>query len=299
MQQNTVYQCIPCGFSNKNKGLYMKHLETKKHGMKIEKQKMSQEHSCVGCGKMFHHRQSLSRHKKGCESLEHSSTITPDFVMSLMKQNEELKTMLIEERKLMEMRIQSNQELLMQQHKELVEYCKQPKIIKETKNQFNLNFFLNEKCKDAINLTEFVKNLQIQLEDVEKMGRVGYVDGMTQIIMNGLKNLDMYKRPIHCTDLKREIMYVKEEDKWDCDEEKEKLQKAIGLIHDENFKVLYTFMGKSGDGFNAENPNIERNLSIVRECNGGLSEETREKNREKLIRNLSKSVYLDKMGWSG
>lgn len=290
----SYYECIPCGFSNKNRGLYTKHLETKKH---LEKNgKMEREHLCE-CGKTFQHRQSLSRHKKGCQSYANSSsTITPDFVVSLMKQNEELKTMLIEERKLMEMRIQSNQELMMQQHRELVEYCKQPKIIKETKNQFNLNFFLNEKCKDAINLTEFVKNLQIQLEDIEKMGRVGYVDGMTQIIMNGLKNLDMYKRPIHCTDLKREIMYVKEEDKWDCDEEKEKLQKAIGLIHDENFKVLYGLVGKNGgDGFHAENPNIERNLSIIRECNGGISAQMREKNREKLIRNLSKSVYLDKM----
>jgi hypothetical protein len=87
-------------------------------------------------------------------------------------------------------------------------------------------------------------------------------------------------------------MYVREENRWDCDEEKEKLQKAIGMIHDENFKVLYSLVGK---GIDAENPNIERNLSIIRECNGGLSEEMREKNRGKLIRNLSKSVYLDKI----
>jgi len=290
----TNYECIPCGFANKNRGLFMKHLETKKHATKTG---TLNDHICSICKKNFQHRQSLSRHKKGCQNMGvmGSSNLTPDFVMSLMKQNEELKTMLIEERKLMENRIQSNQELLMQQNRELMEYCKQPKII-ETKNQFNLNFFLNEKCKDAINLTEFVKNLRIQLEDVEKMGKLGYVDGMTQIIMNGLKNLDMYKRPIHCTDLKREIMYVREENRWDCDEEKEKLQKAIGLIHDENFRVLYSFVGKNGGEFDAENPNIERNLSIVRECNGGLSEEVREKNRDKLIRNLSKSVYLDKMG---
>jgi hypothetical protein len=291
---DTNYQCIPCGFSNKNRGLYTKHLETKKHAAKMEKQKggCDGNHLCDGCGKTFQHRQSLSRHRKGCCSLEYSQEITPNIIMSLMKQNEELKTMLIEERKIMEMKIQSSQELLIQQHKELVEYCKQPKIVKETRNQYNLNFFLNEKCKDAINLSEFVKNLQIQLADIEKMGKIGYVDGMTQIIMNGLKQIDMYKRPIHCTDLKREIMYVREENRWDCDDEKEKLQKAIGMIHDENFKVLYSLVG---NGIDAENPNIERNLSMIRECNGGLSEEIREKNRGKLIHNLSKSVYLDKI----
>lgn len=278
------FECNACAFTCQKQSLYNKHIETKKHQMLTgcSEKNTTQIFQC-NCGKIFKHKQSLSRHKPSCklnlytcernESNASSENISSDVVLKLIHQNEELKKMLVDERKQM-----------MQHQKELIEYCKQPKTINKN---YNLNFFLNVKCKDALNLSDFVQNLKIEFTDLEKIGQLGYVDGVTRIIMNGLKDLDMYKRPIHCTDIKREILYVKDEDKWDKDDENEKVQKLIGCINDKNFRI---YCSDANDSLDGDNPNIDKNLKIIKECNGGICDT----NREKVIRNISKSVYVNK-----
>lgn len=286
------YECDVCKFTCKKPSLYEKHIQTKKHKMLTEGLPKNSNMYVCDCGKQFKHKQSLSRHKHTCkiqnntevEKIEpEGDKISSEMVLQLIHQNEELKRLLIEERKQME----TTQEQIMKNQKELIEYCKQPKTINKN---YNLNFFLNVKCKDALNLSDFVQNLKIEFNDLEKIGQLGYVDGVTRIIMNGLKDLDLYKRPIHCTDIKREVLYIKDEDKWDKDEENEKVQKLIGSINDQNFRV-YCSVVPNGE-LDGENPNVDKNLKIIKECNGGVSTT----NREKIIRNISKSVYLDKMG---
>lgn len=166
-----------------------------------------------------------------------------------------------------------------------MEYCKQPKTV----NKFNLNFFLNVQCKDALNISDFVKNITIDLVDLENMGRLGYVEGVSRIIVNALKELDLYKRPIHCTDLKREVLFVKDEDKWEKDENGVKIRKVIGHVSQKNCQALCTVI--KPEMMMAEHPDCDKNLIIMKNVNGG-SVDALLRNHEKIISMISKEVIL-------
>jgi hypothetical protein len=198
--------------------------------------------------------------------------------------------MLIEERKQYNEKqtfLLEQQTALASQQSQIMEYCKQPKTIK---NNFNLNFFLNVQCKDALNISEFVNNLAIQISDLENVGKMGYVEGISRIILTALQQLDMYKRPIHCTDIKKEVLFVKDEDKWDKDEDKTKLKRVISNVAQKNCQKLCTFI--KPEMMMAEHPDCEKNLIIMKNVNGG-NKETLEKNHEKIARIISKSVLVE------
>lgn len=262
------------------------------------------------CGKWFKHSQSLSRHKRVCmcESTDdqdldsvsqpgslqttqsNTEKITAELLIQLIQQNEELKTMLIEERKQYNEKqtfLLEQQSALASQQSQIMEYCKQPKTIK---NNFNLNFFLNVQCKDALNISEFVNNLAIQISDLENVGKMGYVEGVSRIILTALQQLDMYKRPIHCTDIKKEVLFVKDEDKWDKDEDKAKLKRVISNVAQKNCQKLCTYI--KPEMMMAEHPDCEKNLIIMKNVNGG-NKETLEKNHDKIARIISKSVLVE------
>jgi len=160
-------------------------------------------------------------------------------------------------------------------------------------NKFNINIFLNEKCKDAISLAEFVNNLQIDIEDLENTAKLGYVDGITQIFVNGLKKMDLYQRPIHCTDVKRETFYIKDHDKWKKDdEEKTNLKKAISEVSRKNIQQLEGWK-KENPGFSTDSRVMETHVYIMQSVLGGNSIEN-EKNKYKIIKNLAKESVIDR-----
>jgi hypothetical protein len=198
------------------------------------------------------------------------------LIIQLLKQNSELQKSLIEMSK--DKTITNN-------------------ICNNTTNNktFNLQFFLNETCKDALNIQEFVSSIQLSLEDLENTGRQGYIDGISNIILKNLNNLEDYKRPIHCSDSKREVMYIKDNDKWEKEyESKPILTKAIKMIANENIKQIKGWKDKHPDCTDSESKKNNLYLKIVSNSMNGSTEEESNKNITKIINNVAKEVLIDK-----
>ena len=246
-------------------------------------------HQCSICSKIFNDRSGLWRHKKSCEIVD--NTINDknlndkleiyDLVKYLMKENSELKTMIIEQQNI------------------VLEIAKNGTTNNSHNNTnshnqaFNLQFFLNETCKDAMNITDFVESIQFQLSDLERVGEVGYVEGISNIIVKNLNKLDVTQRPVHCTDKKRETMYIKDADKWEKDEEQNKLRKVIKTVASKNARLLPKFKEKYPDYGNYHSKNSDKYSKIIVESMGGSGNNDAEK-EEKIIRNIAKNVVVDK-----
>jgi hypothetical protein len=159
---------------------------------------------------------------------------------------------------------------------------------------FNLQFFLNETCKDAMNIMDFVDSIQLQLSDLENVGKVGYVEGISNIISTNLKALDVTQRPVHCTDKKRETLYIKDENKWEKeDEEKKKIRKVIKRVASKNQRLLPKFKEAHPDCVKANSLFSDQYNKIIIESMGGSGDNDTEK-EEKIIKNIAKNVTLDK-----
>ena len=158
---------------------------------------------------------------------------------------------------------------------------------------FNLQFFLNETCKDAMNIMDFVDSIKLQLSDLERVGELGYVEGISKIIVKNLKELDVTQRPVHCTDKKRETMYIKDEDKWEKDEERLKLHKVVRKVACKNQKLIPQFKEEHPDCGKYHSKFSDQYNKIIVESMGGPGDNDYEK-EEKIIKNISKQVFIDK-----
>jgi hypothetical protein len=156
---------------------------------------------------------------------------------------------------------------------------------------FNLNFFLNETCKDAMNITDFVESIKLQLSDLEKVGELGYVEGISNIIVKNLKELDVTQRPVHCTDKKRETMYIKDEDTWEKDEERKKMHKLVRKVADKNARMLPKFKEAHPDCTKSASRYSDQYNKIIMEAMGGRGDDDFEK-EEKIIKRVSKEVII-------
>jgi hypothetical protein len=160
---------------------------------------------------------------------------------------------------------------------------------------FNLQLFLNEECKDALNIAEFVSSIKIQLEDLETTGRLGYVEGVSRIINKNLNDLDQTKRPIHCSDVKREVLYVKNEDQWIKENEtKPIITKAIRQITNENIKQISEWRKKYPDCIDSDSNKNDQYLNIVSNAMSGTTVEEQSRNNEKIISKVAKEVVIEK-----
>jgi hypothetical protein len=168
---------------------------------------------------------------------------------------------------------------------QLLKMASQPQVVNQV-NQFNLNFFLHEKCKDAISITDFINSLPIDLSDLEYVGKKGYVAGISNIFLNGLRKLDVYKRPIHCSDYKREVLYIKE-DKWEKDNEKQKITSAIRTVAIKNMKQLSTWAEKHPEHVDIDSRENQEYLNIIQSV--GEKEDD-----NKIIKIISKEMIIDK-----
>ena len=295
----TIYSCTICDFNTSNKKDYNKHLSTRKHQMLIHDDKKNPtQYKCV-CGKEYKHLQSIHRHKKICNSYNNDShnsdtnnninSINTETVLDLLTQNQEFKEIILEQQK-------ENQIL----QNKLLEAVKEGKTINTNcnnttnNNKFNLNVFLNEQCKDAMNISEFIDNMILSVDDLKNTGKLGYIDGITKIFTDKLRELDMYNRPMHCTDLKRETLYIKNNDEWSKEsDDKRKIKTAIECVANKNLNNL--------DSWKEENPNhhvMDSNedkefVQIMTNSLGGMGSD-REKNKQKIIRNVLKEVIVDK-----
>jgi hypothetical protein len=284
------YLCEKCDFVTSNKNDYNRHIKTKKHISNdsqcfsmVKTQKNSYE--CV-CGKKYMDNSGLWRHKKKCNI----------NVLSDIDNNDES----VDKDQLILMLVKQNSELI----KETSEFKNMMmEVIKNgTHNTthtnshnktFNLQFFLNETCKDAMNIMDFVDSVKLQLSDLENVGKIGYVEGISSIIVKNLNSLDETKRPVHCTDAKREVMYVKDEDKWEKENEnKQKMRKVIKHIAHKNSKLLNDFKNKHPDCVKSESRYSDKYDKLVIEAMGGKGDNDLEK-EDKIIKNIAKEVTID------
>ena len=269
------YICEPCGFSAIKRADYNRHITTQKHKNTV---------STVLSGQ-----QTPPDHQTPNATLEIESKIETlsGVVLEIVKQNTEFQRIIIE-----------TQQQTQKQCAEFAETCKSvcaaaaaPTTIVHnttTNNHFNLQFFLNVTCKDAINISDFISGLDIRPEHIERFGRIGFVDGITRILMDGLNSLEKHKRPIHCTDLKRDTMYIRESNQWQKDDENARLVKAIESVEQYNCRA---FCKEIMPPLMKDETEMTRYMTVLREVNGGSS---REKNRTKIVKNISKACFLDR-----
>jgi len=297
-----MFYCKSCEYSCSKQSEFNKHIVTAKHKMVVNGSKKiskisktdNNEYECV-CGKTYKYDSGYYRHKKVCRStniqvdsnthvkehVDDSANNTMTTMMELIRQNQEFK------------------ELIVEQNKHLLELSQKPTTTNNTINnnnqKFNLNFFLNEQCKDAINMSEFLENMTLDIEDLTETGRLGYVGGISRIFINKLREMDTYKRPLHCTDLKRETLYIRENDEWFKENDsKNKFNDIIAHVANKNCKTIKQWTEEHP---NYNKVDTQENIEYVMLCQamlGGFGEQENRQHRDKIVRNLIKEVIVNK-----
>ena len=285
--------CHYCDYSTSRKSQYDRHISTLKHkntvkiltATDIKSSESSQSSLSCECGKIYKHRQSLFTHKKKCLNTE--SNIQPisldkdELIKYLIKENTEFKEMIVEQNKVVMKMCENNNSTINNN-------------INSHNKTFNLNVFLNEHCKDAMNIMDFVDSLKLQLSDLENVGKLGFVEGISNIIVKNLKALDVHKRPVHCSDSKREVMYIKDEDKWEKEnDDKNKLRKAIKRVANKNSRLLPEFKEKHPDCGKSSSAYSDQYNKLIVEAMGGSGNEDID-NENKIIKKIAKEVVIDK-----
>jgi hypothetical protein len=293
---HTQYYCEQCDYVCCKKSNYDKHILTAKHkkvtlgDKKVAKSSkkepndniitndiVSNKYLCEYCDREYCSRNGLWKHKKNCKSIPLKSADISDkeLMMMLIKDNSEFKSMLM---KVVENGTHNTTNTHINSHNKA----------------FNLNFFLNETCKDAMNIMDFVDSIKLQLSDLENVGKIGFIEGISDIIVKNLNSLDETKRPVHCTDSKREVMYVKDENKWEKENEtKLKLRKAIKKVAHKNTQMLSQFRTKHPDCLKSESKLSDKYNKLVFEAMGGKGDNDSEK-EDKIIKKIAKEVVIEK-----
>ena len=284
------FVCKTCDYETSKKSSYDKHLLTDKHTVSVAgdvgdatcdiKVAKSCFLVCEKCNKSYNSRNGLWKHKKICINVTPQVSNEPsdkELIMMLIKENSDLKHLVLD-------------------------VCQKIQPLNNTVNShnvtnnktFNLQLFLNETCKDAMNIMDFVESIKLQLCDLENVGKLGYVEGISKIIVSNLNLLDETKRPVHCADSKREVMYVKDEDKWEKeDENKQKLRNVIKYVTKENTKLLKDFRSKHPGCDKSESNLSNKYDKLMLEAFGGKGDDY-DKKEDKIIRNIVKHVTIDK-----
>jgi len=294
-----IYKCEKCHLITGNKKDYAKHILTAKHlkhtagYKKIEK---IPELTCT-CGKTYKHYSGLWRHKKTCKTdicKNETGKNETNEIVSIIKDNNDFKNLIVEV-------VKNNAELQKQNQefqKQMMELYKNGNNTVISNNNsynktFNMQFFLNEQCKDAMNIMDFVNSMTLELSDLEEVGKLGYVEGISNIIIRKLNELDVYNRPIHCSDAKREIMYVKDDNIWEKENSTyDKLRKAIKQVTYKNSAMLIPWSKKYPACMNNQHHLNDVYIQIMGQAMGGKEEFVDSEN--KIMKKIAKAVLINK-----
>jgi hypothetical protein len=318
-----MFHCETCEYICSKQSDFNKHCSTRKH-IELTKltgpiKEINTYHVCSHCDKKYTSRVGLWKHYKICKPAEKeniSMVILDDdvenlpiqkYIMKLVEQNNELKNMFI----------QQNTEL-MQQKNEFIQHNTELKEIKTilaeqppqqiinnntnniqnnkiTNNQFNLNVFLQQTCKDAINMSDFIDSLEINTKSLERTGTHGYVHGISKIFMDGIRKLKVQERPIHCTDLKREVLYIKDNDTWTKDtEDNKQFKKALATVVHRNMIQIVKWEEENPETSNPESKNYDFYFELARQSMGGGDQDVTDRNNEKILKAIAQEVHIDK-----
>jgi hypothetical protein len=284
------WYCQKCDYTTSRKSQFDRHVLTAKHKNTDDAgtvpYKKVPKYVCE-CGKQYSHRQSLHTHKKICEFMKVSPQNSENMdqlttiLMNVLKENKECKNLMIEI---------ANKETT---HTTINNTTNNT----TNHNKFNMHFFLNEQCKDAMNIMDFIASLDLGINDVEEIGELGYVKGISNIILRGLNELDICKRPVHCSDVKRETLYVKDKNVWEKEEngKNEKLKLAIKHVAHKNVKQIPEWQKEHPSYNEYESKENEKYLKIINEAMGGSTYVDDEANYNKIIKNVAKEVLIQKV----
>lgn len=306
--KNAGFFCISCDFKCSKESDWNRHINTIKHAnrhngnnLKTPGNNFTPKNAelICNCGKVYNSNSGLWKHKKKCGLVKspdlpitdnNDNTFLTNLVLEVVKNNSEFQHLLMEQTK-------QNHEL----QKQMLEVIKNGTNNNNTTNShnnnktFNLQFFLNEECKNALNISDFVSSIKMDLDDLEKTGLLGYAEGISNIINKNLNGLDQTMRPIHCSDVKREVFYVKNDDKWIKENDtKPVLTKAIKQVAHENIRQISEWRKKYPDCCDPDSQKNDIYLNIVSNSMSGITSEEQLKNYEKIISNVAKEVIIYK-----
>jgi hypothetical protein len=292
------YCCEKCQYNTDRKSNLENHLLSSKHILELNgneiKQKLSTKHNCEKCNKIYETSAGLWKHKKKCfkkeenNLIESENNISPELILNIIQQNQEFKDLLIEQNKIM-MEMSKNNSTTNINNTNI-----NNSMSNSNNKTFNLQVFLNETCKDAMNIMDFVDSIKISLSDIESIGELGFVNGMSKLIIKHLNALDENMRPVHCNDLKRSSLFVKDANVWAKeDDDNNKLKKAIRSIAHKNICALPEWRKKYPDCIYSESKKSDQYNHIVIEAMGGSGDNDDEK-ADKIISKIAKTVTIDK-----
>ena len=328
-----IYRCECCDYETVIKQHYIKHLETSKHKKRIAEETIKRlveepivenprknllkrdektQYSCKTCSRIFLTTSGLWKHSKKCDketvnvltnvenNIATDSTKSLDnqqIFLDLMRHNKEMQNLWIEQTKELHDKMVEKMEKMASTN-QITNHNSNNHTINSNNKQFNLNFFLHETCKDALNFSDFITSItqNLKLEDLEETGRLGYVDGLSRIFVNALKNTELERRPLHCTDIKRETVYIKEEDKWEKENlEKPILKNAIDLVAKKNMSQIEEWKDQNPGCLTDTNSNESAVLNkLYMTTIGGFNQAEDEKMKTKIVKNVLSEVVVDK-----
>ena len=297
-----IFNCETCEYICSKQSDYIKHCATRKHKMMTNDDPKNNNiepiHVCSHCNKIYKTKQSLWVHKQKCKAPEKeniSMVLQDDDVANLPIHNYIMK--LVEHNKLL---VDQNQDF----KQTMLELAKNQNTTINNNNiqnnktinntQFNLNVFLQQTCKDAINMSDFIDSLEINTKSLERTGTHGYVDGISKIFMDGLRKLKIQERPIHCTDLKREVLYIKDNNKWEKDEDNKQFKKALATVVHRNMIQIVKWEEENPETSDPESKNYDFYFEVVRQSLGGGNDEVTARNNEKILKVIAQEVHIDK-----
>jgi len=289
------FYCEVCDFTCSKKSNYTKHINTQKHISTVNGNKKMPKNAaslfiCEFCEKTYTTNSGLWKHNKKCnisiikkkkitKKVKEDSLNYKEMFMDLINENKEIRKIMV-----------NQQEQMKEQQEQIKDII--PKIGNTTihntnnkTNNFNMNIFLNEHCKDAINLVDFVNSLKIKLEDLENTAKSGYIDGISQVFINGLQDLDVTKRPIHCTDKMKEILYVRDKNNWEKDEDNIKIRRAISSVGKSNAMLVPEWV--------QNNPEcVDDNKDLYWQIVDNTFVKDENKKIDQIVKNVAKEVVI-------
>jgi len=295
-----VFICEKCDFKCFKHSDWNRHTLTRKHNdtAKLTDQilKEKQNDFTCNCGKVYKHRQSLFNHSKKCQTKDKTQ-----ILLDMIKKDENVKDYLMEQNKQLISQLSEQNKTLMEQNTKLFEIAQTSNKVGtvnntiNSNNKFSINVFLNETCKDALNLTDFVNQINLSVSDLEETGKLGYAEGISQVFIKNLNGIDYTKRPIHCSDSKREILYIKDDDQWVKEtDSKDKLTNAIKIVANKNIKQIPKWQKANPKYNDPQSKQNDKYMKMLCEVMSGSSKEEQQRNYNKIIKNITKEVIIDK-----
>ena len=306
----TIYNCDICDYTSGNRTDYERHMLTRKHQENASDYTKTHQdpYTCASCKKVFKHRTSIYKHKLNCPgapivataatasaSALNSALAPEQYLCEVFTKNQELATAML-------MLIQQNTEF----QSKIMEMCKNGGIggVSNSNNtnmnshnttnnnqQYSLNFFLNEQCKDAMNMKDFVNSIQLNITDLENVGRLGYVEGMSSILIDNLQKTDVHKRPVHCSDMKRETLYVKDDNKWEREgPDHPKMVNAVLAVEQKNVALVSEWAKAHPSCMNSNTRENDKYFKLSKAVTDG----DKEGNIAKVIRKVAKRIIIEK-----